>query len=291
MIKQRTLNDLFQLSTPVTFDDGKGPVTVWLVKLDPLDYEAARRGAAAVRARIRAEFRDEGSDESLAQWDEIDVFTDEDLIGVVAGEDRQRITARAEAEVAFDDEWKEEGYLQGLVDAWRGGLQQRWEDDPDDAEAARVWSEMKRYNQAVSDYIEREFEERKRVYAELARPELEKKAFDALVKLRCDLAWFTELGRQEIFYATRQAVPVKAAEGEEGEGESTEPGERYFKNVEAVARLNPVVFNRLHGEYRDLVVGPTEGKDLPGTPASSASSEPSEQEETAELSGPLVAVP
>jgi hypothetical protein len=94
------------------------------------------------------------------------------------------------------------------------------------------------------------------------------------VKLAADQIWIDEYHRNEITLGVRMA---------------TDHSEKYFPDRQAVDALQYPTIQELSNGFRDLNVDPIEGKDSAVDPPSSISSEPSEQEETPALSGPLAA--
>lgn len=268
MTKKRRLSDLFVVGREIEFDDGGGePLKVWLQKLNPVEHETAMRRAAGARARVlsgrhEAELemaRDEAAQFGRDGWIE---FLASDILG-------KKLTS-IESELAAEDEWAEQDYLQGLKDVWETSMEQVLKEEPDDPNALRVREELDRFR---VEYEKRVEGERERIIKDLEAKDdddLERRVVDRLIGTRGDLAWLTEFRKCEVWLATRDADDHHC---------------KYFTSREEVDDLSQTVLMRLMGEYQDISVDPLEGKDSGAIPNSSASSESPAVEETEELSG------
>lgn len=286
---KRRLEDLFVRGDFETFDDGKGePITVWLQKLSPVEMSSALRRANAARARVRALKNDRESEEFMDLWLEVTEWERrEDLIEYLLAEPQLRIEERVEAELGVEGEWGEDGYLQGLRDAWANGGRDAHIVDPESpegVEAGRVLAELTRFSEAATEIAAPDIAAAR---AELeAKPyeELQEMALDRVIRYRASTAWIEEMHRCEIFYGTHEAVP-----------DAKEPGKwvathkRYWTRREDLDRVQGEVLGPLFTKYAELAVDVMEGKDSEGTPTSSDSSELPLEPATGNSSG-LVAV-
>lgn len=283
----RRLDDLYVLGRPFTVDDGQGPVEVWLQKMDPLDADKALRKANAAKARMLMMRADEDSEDWLEMYADVCSFSNGDLIEYLIAEDLAQFNESREAELAAEDEWSEDGYLQGLRDAWNGtpdepGLRERPEDD---TERQKCWDELKRFNDALTPLVDGE---RDRLTADLKQSPIDllrKQAVDRFLQVRAGSVWMTEFRTCEVAFGVRDA----------------EHHDRYYFGMKGketeevdftrVRRLPPETYGKLVEAYGELVVPPQEGKDLPAAPSSSPPSGLSGEAETVPSSGPPDATP
>lgn len=268
MTKKRRLSDLFVVGKEVVFDDGSGdPLVIWIQKLNPVEHETAMRRAAGARARVlsgrhEAEMemaRDEAAQFGRDGWIE---YLASDILG-------KKINA-IESELASEDEWAKEDYLQGLKDVWDTSMEQLLKDEPEDPSAIRVRDELERFRKELEHRVEGE---RERIVKDLAQKDdddLERRVVDRLVGTRADLAWLSEFRKCEVWLSTRDPEDHR---------------EKYFANRDEVDDLSQEVLVRLMTAYQDLTVDPLEGKGSGAILNSSASSESPAVEETVAPSG------
>lgn len=275
MGKSRRLSDLFVVGREVTFDDGQGePVKVWLQKISPLDHSTALRRANQARAKVVARQLDDTSEWEVSLTEAVEMTRAAKIDYLVMDEITGKIPAW-EAELADEEEWKKDGYLQGLKDSWEDGMSKRYADDPTDEEAAHVFNEMQRYTDLVQKQIEGERENRTRDFDTQDEEWLNHKVAEKLNQAKGDIAWLNEFRRSEIWLAVR---------------DPRNHNERYFDSREELDLLSQPVLIRLLTEYSEISVDPTEGKGSPEPDNSSDSSDSPESPEPAPASGPLVAV-
>lgn len=276
MAKRRRLTDLYVTGKEVVINDDSEdePIVVYLQKLNPLESETALRKAGASRSRILAWGKDPDSEEYLAVKSEVWDIKDRDtLVEYLIQEDLANKYSSAEAELAADEEWSKDNYFQGLRDAWEGGLADEWASDPENAEAKRVQVELKRFEDTVTERVEKDAEHLRSEWHNIDEGFLRDEVTEKFIKMRADMEWLREFRKCELWQATR------------------EPGNHrklYFESRDEVDMLDPKVAQRLMQEYESLTVDVQEGKGSPETPASSPSSEASEKEETEQPSGPVV---
>lgn len=274
MPKTRRLTDLFVRGKEVTIGDGEGAITVWVQKLNPVDQEMALRRANAARARILAKKKDEDSFEYQSTRMDIVGKDADELIEFLVADVIQSKSQSFEAELAAEDEWSKDHYLQGLRDSWNDGLKDAYHMDNDDEEAARVFAELRRFSDEVTKLLQGEAEKLRGDYKDTSDEELENLVFDKMFAATADMAWVHEYRRCEIWLGVRELENHK---------------KRYFESRDEVDHLEQEVLVPLVAAYHEVNVDVTEGKGLVGTPPSSPSSEQSEKVETAPSSGRVVA--
>lgn len=275
-MRKRTLNDLYQVGRTVEIDDGQGdPVAVWIQKLNPNDHEQALRKASAARAVLLTYKNAPDSEEwQLAYSDTHDLGDRDVLVDFLAQDAITKKRMSLEAEIAADDEWAKDEYLQGLFDAWRGGVNADFARDAEDPEAKRVFDELKRYADQVTERLEKALPGIKREFAVLPDEELRQNAVEQLLMRRADNAFVKEYEICEIWLAARKPE---------------DHSKYYFNDRDQVRSLAPKVYEQLLNAYREISVDPIEGKGSEETPDSSTSSEQSGRQETAVSSGPEAA--
>jgi len=293
MSKRRRLSDLYVVGKHVKINDESGgdPVEIWIQKLNPVEHENALRRASVERAKYLAVVADHESEIWQATWADIHELapTREQLLSIVLQDDLAKARQRIEAELADEDEWKEEDRLQSLVDAWQGTstatedhnaegerepLQNaflRGKTDPDYERAAAVHKELEKFSQQAEHAWNGE---RDRLFADhrdVPTEELRDRAVETIIEKNAGIEMLKEFETQELFYATRDPI---------------DRTKKYFGTRDEVLTIDPQVRTRLLAEYRTLHVEVQEGKDLPGIPGSSPQSDSSAPEGTPNSSGP-----
>jgi hypothetical protein len=260
MPKKRRLTDLYKVGKDVTINDetGGSAVRVHIRKLNPVDHETALRRANAMRAKVLAAARDEDSDIYGDVMSEVLDMDRDALVSFAISEDVGKISASTEAEMAAEDEWSKDDYLQGLYDLWNSDLAARYHEEPDDSEVVRVRNELVRFEQSVAESVDSAVVKLRADLEEVEEIDLQKTAVSKLIDIRADTEWIKEFRRCEIWLAVRD------------EDKKT----RYFESRAEVDELESEVLGRLVEEYQSLAVEPLEGKSSPRTDTSSNSSDP-----------------
>lgn len=297
MPKRKRLTDLYKRGQTITIvgpddENVNDGVKVWIQKPNPTEMESIHRRANARKALIVREGQDEASEIFLAAWAESrDFLNKETLITLALYEDLSSARMRANAEIADEEEWKDEDYLQGLLDLWQGdpeqgdfGLAEVWTSMPEEwdetdfsseevvrmKEAKRVFSELQRFDAQVEQVLKAE-EERLRVDWSSRDDEfVVRAAVKELVRQQANQAFVDEYDRQLMYYTVREPDDHK---------------KRYFANMAEIDDLEEGVKDQLKLAMNSLLVDVVEGKDSPVTPTSSDSSESVEEEEISPDSG------
>lgn len=268
MVKKRRLTDLFVVGREVKFDDGHGePLTVWLQKLNPVEHETAMRRAAGARSRVLS--GKDAAETELAQ-DEAEQLGREGWIEYLTSDVLSRKFPAIEAELAAEEEWSKDDYLQGLRDVWDSTMKNLLEEEPEAVDAQTVRDELQRFADALEQRIDGERENIRKDFEGKDDEDLERRVVDRLIGTRADLAWLGEFRKCEVWIATRDPDNHR---------------KRYFESREEVDDLSHPVLLRLMTEYAELNVDPQEGKDSGVIPNSSPWSDSLDEEEMAEASG------
>lgn len=282
--KRRRLTDLYLVGKMLTIDDGYTeidptsgeevafePITVYLRKLNPIDQETCLRRANAERSKVLSIRNQPDSDEFRNYVTEAESMSQADKIALIIAEDVNKFRLAREAEIAAEDEWSEDGYLDGLLEAWAGGMNDRYAADADDPEAKRVFEEMKRYQTIIDDLVSGERDQLDEAHQKMDPEKLDELTIQKLISYASDSRWIQEYRRSELWLSVRLAEDKKV---------------RYFESREEVDELAIEVVTRLITAYQEINVPVLEGKGLAAIPASSDSSEQPKQEEAASISGP-----
>lgn len=255
-MKKRHLRDLYVRGTLHTIDDGtpgEEPVSVYLKKLNLNENEEAIRKANAARAVVIAAIEDPDSDLYKAALGDAAETDRANLIEYLISEPLSKARESAEAELGANPEWEDNDYLQGLNNAWMGGLNDKFHEDPEDEEAKKVFEALKRFADEVENVLEGEAKALRRDYEFVTEEELRGKAVKAFLKARSDLTWVDVYRKAELLLAVRNPE---------------DPKERYFEELSEIDELETPVLLDLLRAYRDMTTDPQEGKDLPETPTS-----------------------
>lgn len=270
---QRRLEQMYVIGRPLTFDDGKGPVTVWLQKLNPIQLQQTLRRANAARARVRSVKSAPTSDEYDLIWCEVlDIGDHADLVRTLLAETIVSSGMRAEAQLASEEEWADEDYLQGLRDTWSDGMATAHLAEPTE-ESERVFAELKRFEVAVGESTKGEVDAARVELEALDLDELRRRAFDRQIRHLCGSAWMEELHRCELWLGVRTPCPACIDPGPATKlVEHVAHRERYFVERADVDELQGEPLHALLAAYADLSVDVIEGKGLGPTPDSESSS-------------------
>ncbi len=276
MTKTLRLADLFVLGRDVPVEGPEGTVTVYLRKINPVDQETVFRRARARQAEILTMREKRDSDEYKACYVEMCDFGDEaGVIEYLISDDVFQARIRAEAELSDEEEWSNDGYLQGLRDAWKDRLSALAAENPDDADVVRVRDELARFEGLIDARTIREAERLREAWKGKPIDELRHEGVKRQLHVQAAGAFVREYSRAQIWKATRTVEDHSVA---------------YFGSLEEVRALAPETFIQLNRAYDEMSVDVVEGKGLPETPPSSPSSPQPDEAETVGSSGP-VAVP
>jgi hypothetical protein len=282
MKARRRLGDLYARGKEVPIDDGSDdPVVVWIQKLNEVERDAVLRRANATMAQYMIDSDNEQSETFKSTYGSVRDYLDRDaMVEVIIGEDISKARRRVEAVMIADETgWGKNGYIQGLADIWTGdddnpGLAARWAEDPADPEAARVKTELDRYNEELEATVAGEVTLLTHEWDNTPLDELVRLTAHELLKRRGEEVFMTEWSRQQIYDCVR---------------EPTDHHKRYFGSVAEIDDLDDRVRKALSDHSAALFVGVTEGKESPPSPDSSNSSEPSSAAEPSTVSGPEAA--
>jgi len=247
---RRRLTDLYKYGRSVTIEDPDGgeDFVVWVQKMNPLQHETALNDANMVRAHLMSLRRLPLDDERLALYlTEVEDQVGNDPREFLALTKEASIRMAKEDEVAAEDEWAKDNYIQSLRDSWTEGMSDRYHVDNEDEEASRIWEELKRFNDQVQVKVDADMKHVRDEVSYLSDDEVTEKILHQVIEGHANSKWIREFRRLEIFYATRVSEEEKDV--------------LYFESVKEVQELSGEVFNLLSDAYTSLNLQPVEVKD------------------------------
>lgn len=266
---RRRLGDLYIVGKALTFDDDSGepPIEVFVRKLNPLEHETALKRANAVRASLLADFRNPDSDAYKELQADLMDYDRDDLTHLLIEEERATHRAVIEAEVEAREDWANEGYLDGLIEAWTDELNDKFAKGPDDPEhpendekyqeAVKIEAEMQRLIEEVDEELDAYIEAYEKDLADLSEDELRRRCEKGRMQMKINSEWFTEFRRCELWLCVKEK----------------DRKTNYFTSRSEIDHLPLEVMTRIVNEYKSLSVEPQEGKDSRAQDDSSVSSE------------------
>jgi hypothetical protein len=251
--KRRRLSDLYVVGREMEFTDGadgEEPVKIWLSKISPIEQRDAADQATKVRAKILSiKNSPYASNERLLyqdQFNDLGLGTREDVVAFVAGSKIQEAMTSNEHRIASEDAWSEGNYLKSLQDAWNDGLSESWIKDPEgDPEAARVYSELKRFAEEVDFATQEEKENIIAEYDHISYEDILVEAVNKIIEAEADYAWLNEFSYYQVFYAVREIDDHKV---------------RYFESIDEVKSIDSNITAEIISAYREMTVEGIEGK-------------------------------
>lgn len=252
MTKKRRLSDLYVVGTEVTIEDPDPAfedITVWVQKLSPVQHEDALRKANAQRAPILALKRLELGHPDLEIYEaELEgQLRNFDIVELLTARKEGAIRAAKEDEVAAQDDWAKDNYIQSLMDSWEEELMAKHAMDPEDEEAARVKAELERFNDEVYKKVAGEVRHVRNDYEAMDPEARRREAVEQVLNYNADIRWMSEYRRQELYHAVRVSKEQNR--------------ELYFESADEVGELSAPVFNKLQMAYQGLTLNPLEVKD------------------------------
>ena len=249
---RQKLSSLYVVGKDVEFEDSDGNrFSVWLQKLSPIQKEAVVRRANARRQAVLAVKRRPQQDESVKPFvDQVLAdFSERDLmIEFLEAEDINNEREKREAEIAANDEWSKDGYLDGLLDAWEGDLNYKdaWIADPNAPEPKRVKEELSRFADEVEKAMETARRRIHRDYEDISDDELVEKLVEKAIDVQADIRWLETFRRGELQMSVRYP---------------DDHNELVFKEYEDLENLQSEVLEALFAAYGEIQVNISEGKE------------------------------
>jgi hypothetical protein len=207
-VSRHDLQELFITGTMVTLerpdDPDAEPIKFYVKKLTPGQQERAVRKAQACRATLMKlwDRPDDDLDKVLLMAD-VDAIGDrDDKIKYLAAAKVAQERSSIEQELSETDKWGEDGYLQGLVDAWTEERQDAWAEDPEgvDEEIRRNFEALKEFSTELENRLQRERDSKELDYDRLDESVLGRKLFDLLLEHKTGSEWLRTFRNYQILY-------------------------------------------------------------------------------------------
>lgn len=260
---RRSLKDLFMVGQLETLTDGSDEVTVYIQKLTTAKieecYKAANKSKSTVKALIKEydKKKDLGEEVQFSEdlgfyIEEVDEFleTRDDFINYLISKDEDEARQSKEAEIAANDEWSKEGYLEGLQDSWHEGLKEIYLTEDEGSEeyekAKVVLDELARFQALVE--VEMKDVRNELIYdlQDLTDETLREKAYKQYIKDVAEGEFIKTFLMHQVYHAVR---------------DPENRSEYIFSSPEDVYELTPETFAILQNAIQKITVPSTEGKD------------------------------
>ena len=271
---QATLADLYKVKERVTFGGEGDEIDVVVVKLNAKDMASVHRRAGAAKAKVMAQANDPESELYLSVLGEVMEADEDVLINALIMTEVAEKTLSIQFELEAESPWNDDDYLVGLRAAWFGnddepGLEKVWLDtvdtDEPDPEATRVFAELSKFNDLVSTRLAEEHADLVDSHRGFGIEWLRDKAVKAFLKSAADAEYTKEYYRQRTFFSVRRGDNWRKP---------------YFGDLSDYDECDDeMIKKRLIDTYERMTADGPEGKDSPGIPGSSPSSEPLDEEE------------
>ena len=248
--KRKKLSDLFVTGTEVEFRDGSdNPPKVWIQKLTPHETQEAADKARPEKMKILSIRKLPDDDPAKLRYiDEVETSLEskEDMMNFIISDKLEKAAISAQEEVASRDQWSKDDYLDGLQEAWREELKDRYFEDPEDEEASRVYEQLQKYTEEVTKEIKAKSLELRNEVDHLKEDELKRRCVNKLITIYSDSALLETFEKWKLYFAVRD--PEKHSK-------------KYFSSPEEIDGLQGPVLERLRDAYAELTVDGFEGKD------------------------------
>jgi hypothetical protein len=240
----RKLSDLFITGRELEIDDGHGAVKVYIRKISPVDAQAAYRAANAAKAVALTAKTDPDDLTFQIVRERTEKMQKDEIVEQLVELEVQKKRLIIEAELEAEEEWSKDDYIQGLHDAWEGGLKKKHFTDPDE-ETKHVFDEMKRFDAELEKRVERERKSVEKDISSLSAQKVRDRFFDEQFERHAEVAWITEYRKHELFHAVR---------------DPDNHDERLFGSPDEIDGISTKLIELLRETYKDLEVDGLEGK-------------------------------
>ena len=266
--KRKTASDLWKVQELVTISDGRDEFSILVVKLNDPDQQAAVSAAIAAKARVLAQGKNPDSDLYLELLLEAQQMEFDMMVEILVMREITEQIASVEAELAAEKPWGEDDYLRGLQDLWVGdendeGLGVKYdqlvaagEEVPDTI--IQIRDQLEKFSTELAKRMNAVRDDAHDAYAGMEPEYLHAKVVDQLIEFRADQEFQDEYLRRRTYLSAR------------------EPENRLTYHFDSLADYDDAddkVKLRLQRAYQEMTVEGAEGKDSPGKPGSSPSSD------------------
>jgi hypothetical protein len=206
-LARRKLEELWNTSEEFDFSPAKdGSFMVKVRKLGPAEQQLAAREASSARTTFTLMAKDPESAQNINMVNDLSEIPREDKVTQLAMSELADQREKIEQEISGFEEWKKDGKLQGLVDAWENGLLEEWlkGEGARSEESERVFAEMQRFTEEVETKLASELEIAKRRFDHFEDEEIDQKMIDAQVEYDSSAEWLRVFRMYQIMYGVRE---------------------------------------------------------------------------------------
>lgn len=225
-------------------------ITLWVKKLTPAEDKEAISHSYGPRAKILsllgASKDDSGLLEFIDTMESLGLGEREAQVNFLIAQDVQKAMQSQEYKIAAEKEWSENDYLITLQAAWNDGIQDRYNLDNEDEEAARIFNELKRYTEQVQKAVERDREDLYDRMNDKSDAELQDKILKLFIEHAAGNAQMVEYHAWCIYLATRL---------------KDDHSVKFFESRDEVDTYGEEFYEKLLQTYLELTIDSLEGKD------------------------------
>lgn len=243
------LKKLHTLSKEVMFADEDGDFSLYIRKLLPVEERDARQEAIRFKAGVLAIEKEDPLSPARAGFTELleslGLNNREGLISYVCSEEILMKRISVESQVAEEPRWADNDYLTALQEAWVSELEERWQLDNNDEEAARVFGELTRYAEEVDAIADDEISDILEAKEDWPYDKLLNKATENFLLRHANTLQNEEYQSWLVYYATFSDEKHES---------------RFFESREEVDAY-PEVAARIVDEYESIALDALSGKE------------------------------
>ena len=225
-------------------------LTLWIQKLTQAEEKEALQHSYKPRAAILSLLKADSDDPGLLEFaDTLERWgldSKDAQVNFLITPDVQKAQASQESKIAAEKEWSDNDYLISLQEAWNDGLDEKLALDPEDEEARRVFKELKRYTEQVTNAVEVDRVDLYEVMDLKSEQEIEDKVIKMLVEHAAGQAQLNEFHAWAIYFATRLVEDHDV---------------HFFGTREDIDGYGASLYPRLLEEYMLLSLDSIEGKE------------------------------
>lgn len=283
----KRVTDLFVQGREVVFQEEPEPLLAWAQKLNPFEYEEARRDGLVARSRVTLQLQDASSDDYRLMRADVGTMSDDALIEAINNSKSALDIAEALDGMRADDTWSEK-------------LDVLERTDPDEIEGDEGAQALlaKLNTEYVAEIRKRVTEIQNGRYDELSsyeRPNLEREYEKDWREMRGMEAFQVAFQSTEVFFGLRSCRATTRDENGRWQHHECDHSQRVLDDRSEVRLLPGEVLTQAREALQSLALSPRDARDSrrPGSssapsprPSAAGESSPSTQEVTSpELAG------
>lgn len=238
---------LYEVGKEVPLTDD---LTLWIQKLTEAEEKEALNHSYAPRAKVlsllKADPDDSGLLEFLDTMERLGLSGKDTQINFLINQDVQKAALSRQSEIAAEKEWSDNDYLITLQEAWNDGVQDTYNLNNEDEEAARIFKELKRYTEQVAKAVEADRVDLYDRMSDKSDAEIQSKIVKLLIEHAAGQAQLNEYHAWAIYLATRLVEDHSV---------------RFFESRESVGTYGTELYPKLLEEYLLLSIDSQEGKE------------------------------